>query len=418
MRIVFLCRSFPWHRQGGLEWHAWDLARGMAREKGHSLRLLTTPAAADPRKSARLRREFFESQGAGPEEAARLEVIELGRAREGLYSPSYLLGARREVLALARRRAVDVIHAQGFAALALPARRALRLPLLLTIHGTLWSETWMDPRARRFLAPRERLALPWRYRHRLACWPLYLRMLHRADRLAVDSEFTRRELERDHPALRERIEIAPLGVAPERFPLVERQAPDGAEGRNIRLLLLGRLERAKGFHIALRALALCRHKNWTLDVAGEGPERHPLEQLARALRIEGRVRFSGRVPAGRLAELYARADLFLNPELTQPAFGLVSLEAMLQGVAVLASRAGALPEVLGREGGWLVDPGEPAAWAGAIERLLADPARLRAQGERARRSALERFSLPAMLAAYETIYRQLVCGKNSKRPCD
>jgi glycosyltransferase involved in cell wall biosynthesis len=119
------------------------------------------------------------------------------------------------------------------------------------------------------------------------------------------------------------------------------------------------------------------------------------------------VEFLGRIPEEDVAGRFAEADLFLNPDLTQPAFGLVALEAMLQGTPVLASWVGAMPEVIGEAGGWLVRPGDVKAWRTALEERLAAPEELetlRQQGRRARQSALRRFSLERMISAIEAVY--------------
>ncbi len=426
MRIALLCRSLPWHRTGGLEWHTWDLARGLA-ERGHEIFLITTPTP-----DAEARDRFlggFSSGGLGvppkssnpPPARAALRLIECGAQKNGRYSVSYLREAAAHCRRLAARAQIDLVHAQGFAAFLLPERTRLGVPFVVTIHGTLWSETWMDARARHLLGFRERLLLPARYAHRLAAAPLYARMLKRANCLVVDSEFTRGELTREYPGIEAKIRVVPLGVDVSRFIQAGRPAQPSAAPTSassiVRLLLLGRIERGKGFDVVLQALASLKGEgpapgaaagvgaNWTLDIAGGGPDRARIEALAANLGISDRVRMLGRVADDQLAGVFAGADLFLNPDLTQPAFGLVTLEAMLQGTPVLASRAGALPEVVGREGGWLAPAGDCAAWARRLRRLIARPELLRRKGESARRRALECFSIEGMLDGVEEAWR-------------
>ncbi len=409
MRIAYLCRSLPLHRQGGLEWHAWDLARGLAR-RGHQVRIVTTPFEP-PAKSTALHEQARE---------ANLEFHASGEARGGLYSVGYLREAAEQVAEWARRGEIDLVHSQGFAALFLRRAELGGVPLVVTIHGTWWSETLLDRRARDFFTGWETAKFLWRYRHRLALRPWYARLLRSADALIVDSEFTRDELVRDCRELEGKISVAPLGVDAKRFPIAKldegKNGPAGAPEtgnrvRPIRLLMLGRLERGKGFDVALRALAGCPGGNWILRIGGEGPERGRLEALAESLGLSAetmsRVEFLGRVPEEEVGGRFAESDLFLNPDLTQPAFGLVALEAMLQGTPVLASRVGAMPEVIGQAGGWLVRAGDVEAWRAVLEGLLAATEGLQAlrdQGCRARQSALRRFSLERMIGSVEAVY--------------
>lgn len=405
MRIAFLCRSLPFHRQGGMEWHAWDLLRGLAR-RGHHLRVLTTPL------SASARREFEQHRIEG------VELVELGASRAGLYSTRYLRDVAGWVAAQSRQRSIDLVHAQGFSAFFLFRKSLGPIPLVITIHGTLWSETLLDYRTRRFVPVKGVLASLWRYRHRFAAMPLYAAMLRRADALIADSRFTREELLSGNPTIKPRIHVVPLGIDPGRFPA---GAPD-VEENNMheaesscpsdapRLLALGRLEPEKGIQVALHALARCREKNWTLTIAGEGPARPGLERLVAEMGLSRCVVFTGRIGQEHIARLYAQADLFLNPDLTQPAFGLVVLEAMLQGTPVLASRGGAMPEVVGEHGGWLVEAGDVAAWSARLDALLSDPAALRDARfrEAVRADALRRFSLDGMIEGVERVYRIVV----------
>ncbi len=96
-----------------------------------------------------------------------------------------------------------------------------------------------------------------------------------------------------------------------------------------------------------------------------------LNRLVGELRLEGSVRFSGKVSAAELAAAYRSADLFLCLS-DHEGFGVPLLEAMHCGVPVVAFAAGAVPETLGKAG-LLIDRKEPAAIAVLLNRLLADP---------------------------------------------
>jgi glycosyltransferase involved in cell wall biosynthesis len=133
-----------------------------------------------------------------------------------------------------------------------------------------------------------------------------------------------------------------------------------------------------------------------LVVCGEGVERDRLQASARALRLP--VRFLGHLTPSALVGAYNAADCFVHGGVVET-FGLSVLEAMACGRAVLAARAGAVPEVLG-DTGVLAPPDEPDAFAAQLRDLLAAPSRRAALGAAARRRAMEYFSFPVMCRRY------------------
>ncbi|MDK2972833.1 MAG: hypothetical protein PWP23_2588 [Candidatus Sumerlaeota bacterium] len=399
LNILLVCRSFPAHRAGGMEWHAQDIADGLAA-RGHTVHIATTRLPATPALRP------LRTNG---------EIIEIGGRGDGRYSLEFLRRLPAEVRALCRRTRIDVIHAQGFAGIPLaPGRRALP-PVITTIHGTLFSETPLDRRAWPTLSPRQRLAALWRFKHRLAAWPLWRAFLRSGMPFIADSAFTARELRRE--GVRAPVAVVPLGIDLDRHPRGARLAFDAATGRLVApslisgeppllLLALGRLERIKGFATLLDACAhLPRTRPWRLVLAGDGPDRARLEARAAALDIADRVFFAGRLAPEALADWMASADVFLNPDQGQPAFGLVLAEALVQGAPVLASRVGAHGEVLRPGDGRLLPAGESHAWtaalAAALDRLPEPPARRTRRAHRAR----TRFTRDAMIDGLEALYR-------------
>jgi phosphatidylinositol alpha-1,6-mannosyltransferase len=129
-----------------------------------------------------------------------------------------------------------------------------------------------------------------------------------------------------------------------------------------------------------------------LVIAGDGDDRPRLETLAASLGLSGQVLFTGFVSEATLAELYARAAVFVMPSRGE-GFGLVYLEAMRAGRPCIAARASAAAEIVADgETGLLVDPLDPDAIAGALGRLLAAPELARAMGEAGRRRLEQLFT--------------------------
>ena len=176
--------------------------------------------------------------------------------------------------------------------------------------------------------------------------------------------------------------------------------PPPYEGETPRLLAIGRLIPIKGFDVLLESFAQARARipSLTLEIAGEGALRERLEATAG----EG-VTFLGRVdPVGPAIE---RAAVVVVPSRGE-GFGMVALEAMERGRAVIASAVGGLPElVVPGETGLLVPAESVGALTEAIVELCSDLDRARAFGLNARRRALERFGDEHSASSLETIYR-------------
>lgn len=138
----------------------------------------------------------------------------------------------------------------------------------------------------------------------------------------------------------------------------------------------GRLETYKGVDILLRAMALLPDAR--LLIAGEGPERMALTTLADELGIADRVHFLGHLGSD-LPAFYRDLDALVVPSLPTPGwleqFGRVVVEAMASGIPVVASRSGALPDVVA-DAGLLVQPRRAEEIAEAVNSLT-DPARWR-----------------------------------------
>jgi glycosyltransferase involved in cell wall biosynthesis len=160
------------------------------------------------------------------------------------------------------------------------------------------------------------------------------------------------------------------------------------------LVFVGRTEdRKKGIGTLLEALALLPPQVTLKIVDGRIPENGLVPRLVRKHRLGGRVVVHERfLELPELVREYATGRIAVVPSFFE-GFGFPASEAMACGLPVVANAAGALPEVVGSGGaaGVLVPPRDPRALAGAIARLLADPARLARMGAAARARAVSAF---------------------------
>lgn len=260
----------------------------------------------------------------------------------------------------------------------------LFLPELLRQRGVLFAMNAAASYGPLFSAPGARTPLRrWRT-HVFLSGPL-----RRAELVLARSEFTRGELVQLAGVAAERVRVAYLGVDPE-FGAVER-APEPEDEPITRLFFSGTLVAEKGLFEALEALARLRDRPWTFRVAGWG-DADRVRARAAELGIAERVELVGRLDRAGMLESLAWAQLAVHPSHTE-SFGLSNAEAQAAGVAVVACRVGAVPEVVADgESGWLVPVRDVAALAGALGEALAQPAETRARGAAGRRRMAREFT--------------------------
>jgi len=173
--------------------------------------------------------------------------------------------------------------------------------------------------------------------------------------------------------------------------------PGGTPTERFAIGAVGRLVPEKGFDVLIRAVAGLPGAE--LVLMGDGPERAGLEELGRELGLQDRMTFTGWVEPPWVAR--QRCDVLAIPSRVE-GFGLVAVEALLAGIPVVASRVGGLTEVVeDGETGLLVPSDDPEALASALRELEVDSA-LRAElAERGQADARRRFSVEAMMSAYD-----------------
>jgi phosphatidylinositol alpha-mannosyltransferase len=340
--------------------------------------------------AAELRRVGDEVVTVGPGGAGLPRHVQVGRTLRVPFNGSVAPIAPGPGAAVATRRALrrlrpDVVHvhepavpAVGLAAL------GARVPLVTTHHA--WAER---PGLYGVVGPALRRAVA-----------------GAAVRIAVSPAA------REHHAAALRMpehdfRVVPNGVDVARF---TDAAPLGAlAGGPPTVLFVGRLERRKGLEQLVLAFARLKQArpDTRLVVVGDGPERERCEALLPAgLRVD--VEFLGRVPADDLPRCYAAADVFVAPALGGESFGIVLLEAMAAGAAVVASDLPGFRSVVDDGvSARLVPPGDPASLAVAIEALLDNDALRRTQTAAAT-EAVRAYDWPWVTAQVRSVYREAV----------
>ncbi len=236
-------------------------------------------------------------------------------------------------------------------------------PFVLTCHGS--DVRLLD---RRVLVPR--LARP---------------VFDHAAAITTVSRFLAADIERHALRLKRPVMVAPMPLEVDRF----AAGTTTPKAQPPRILYAGNLVASKGVDVLLRAFQILRQRGipCRVRVLGEGPERRNLEVLARQLGIADAVDWSNFVRQDAMPAEYGSSTITVLPTRGHAeGLGLVLVEALLSGSAVVGTPAGGIPEiVVDGQTGLLARDGDPRHLADQLGRLLSDPAlraRLTAEGAR------------------------------------
>ncbi len=165
----------------------------------------------------------------------------------------------------------------------------------------------------------------------------------------------------------------------------------------------GKLTKYKGVRYLLQA---AKNINAIVGIAGDGPERKNLENMAKELKLKN-VKFFGYVGNGELIQLYYRADVCVVPSIWDEPLGLVVLEAMAAKTPVVVTRKGGIPLMV-KDGhnGFFVRPRNAREIKERVNELLADDTKRLKMGQNAKQTVLEKFTWDIIAAKYERIYAQ------------
>jgi glycosyltransferase involved in cell wall biosynthesis len=405
----------PLHGHGGLERSVRDLVRHLASRRVDVTLIVPPPTVRhDPRDDP------FSAKGITVRHVPYLTFPLANRKGTTILdrSTSYLLyGVRAGALAarLARSGEVDVIHVFGASGLG-AARRSRSVPLVLNPQGL---EEFGATSAEHARLKRVGYApLRWAVR----------RVARTADAILATDRSLESTVARHLTPKPGQMVTVPNGI--DLLELGEMAGP--ADGALIRqrnrigadelvLLSVGRIEFNKGFDVLAEALGRAvvetdlGRRAWRWVIVGSGPFRRDLEAAIDRRGLSKRVIMTGRTSETDLHAWYEAASLFIHPTRYEGS-SLVTLEAMGHRRAVIATRAGGLPDKV-RPGasGWLVEPEDVEGLSKAVVDAVSDPARLDAFGQAGRAVVEQEFSWPVLVDHQIALYEQLIDQRRSAR---
>jgi glycosyltransferase involved in cell wall biosynthesis len=311
---------------------------------------------------------------------------------------------------LARRRdEFDVVHDNQSLGTGLLKIADLGLPVVATVHHPITRDRlvevaaatwWRKPLVRRWYGFAE----------------MQKRVARRIPELLTVSSSSAADIAEDFGVAPGQLHVVPLGVNTELFKPSARQV----SGRIIAIASAD--VPLKGISHLLHAVARLRvERNLDVQLVSKLEPNGPTEKLIAELGISDIVHSSSGLSDAELAELLASAEVACIPSLYE-GFSLPAVEAMASGTPIVASRAGALPEVVGNDGecARLVRPADVDELTAVLGQLLDSPLERRRLGAAGRQRAVDVFSWESVAAQTVSVYEMArervgVRGKSADR---
>ena len=386
MHIVVMSRILPTHTLGGMQKQCMDLCDGFTKN-GHRVTILTTAR----------------EDGVATEVIGDVKIYYLSPSRPERYSRSWNRACKMKISEIHSSTPIDIIHSQS-----LGARGVLRwankhnIPVVSTWHGTSLTEiSTFFSSARK--SPR--------YWHWLLLMPaIFLRQYLWMD---LPTRRASAAITLVSPTLEKNMKICAKGkvyVIANGIDIPDR--PPVRDNREmLRLLCLGRIEKEKGMHHAVKAMVEFKNENVRLDVVGSGPYLDELKILITKLELDESVSCHGRVEDDELSELFTLADVYVMPTTRQEGLPLTILEAMANGLPVIASEIGGISQVIeDKQDGLLVKPGDVSELVDAVRILKNDEDMRLRLSSAARKTIEDKYSKERMvdetLAVFSTVMQR------------
>ena len=429
LRVAVLARSvYPLHPYGGLERHVFDLVRSLLG-RDVFVTLITQPPTASLRvKDGKGIDDRLEHPSLSTVYVPYWTFPFAGRRWTTIAdrNTAYLWfgwRAGRVAARLARDQHIDIVHGLGASSLGYaggrPHEGGRRVPFVFNPQGLEEFGTTQN-----FMGRLKRMA----YR------PLQTavrRCAAAADRVIATDRVLVAPVTEHLDLPEDKVRIIPNAVDIETCESLGSRETALALRRRINLgpndpllLSVGRLEENKGFHVLAEALGTIATSsigvdsdqgNWKWALVGTGPFRSRLKRLAESLGLGSRFVCVGNVSDSELHSWYRAATLFIHPTLYEGS-SLVTLEAMVHRRAIVATRAGGLPDKVHHGvNGWLVSPGDTAPLVAAVREALSVPDRLRQMGDQSRAIVENDFSWSVAVDTLLSVYQEVLANTHVSR---
>ena len=330
------------------------------------------------------------------EPRSRVDMLEyLTMCGSGFPEPR-TFGIRLEQLLRDRIGEFDILHDNQTLAPGILRLEKRGLPLLTTIHHPISRDRRLELDAARGW---QRLTK----RRWYGFVAMQARVARGSDHLLTVSQNSAVDIENDFKVSPERVSVVPVGVDVTTY----RPPPEPRVSGRIVTVASADVP-LKGLDVLIRALAGMDPRAWSeLVVVGHASDRTN-KTLAQAGLLD-RVRFERGLTDDELSQLIGSAQVHAIPSLYE-GFSLPALEAMACGTPIVASRVGALPELVAADAGVLVPPGDAVALGDALTAVLTAPEQLAAMGDAGRERAVSTYSWRAVAQATAAVYERVIAA--------
>jgi glycosyltransferase involved in cell wall biosynthesis len=405
MRIALLSYRSKTHC-GGQGVYVRHLSRGLV-DLGHDVEVFSGqpyPEGLDPRvkltkvPSLDLYREPDPFRVPRPNELHdRIDVLELLATWTAAFPEPKTFCMRAARVLADRLDDFDVVHDNQSLGTGLLTIAGLGMPVVATVHHPITRDKVLDVAAAKWW--RKPLVRRW-----YGFAEMQKQVARQLPELLTVSSTSATDIAHDFGVSPEQLHVVPLGVDTELF----KPAPNRVRNRIIAIASAD--VPLKGVSHLLHAVSRLRvERDVEMQLVAKLEPNGPTEKLIAELGISDIVHISSGLTDGELATLLSSAEIACIPSLYE-GFSLPAVEAMASGTPIVASRAGALPEVVGVNGecARLVNPGDVSDLTAVLGELLDSPLELQRLGAAGRRRAVDVFSWESVAAQTVAVYEQAI----------
>jgi len=371
---------------GGQGIYVYYLAREL-QKLGHQVEIIGAPPYPTPPDGVRLHRlpsySYYQSPDSRKTNSSLLRsplnLYELATSFSGTFPEplAFTIRAYYKLKKLLSHDRFDIIHDNQSLGYGLLWIKKMEIPVVATIHHPIPIDRDLD------IANTSNLLNKLGLMRWYSFCTMQRRVAKRMDRIITVSQSSAKDLEHYLQIPHGKLRVALNGIDTDLF-----KSDDSVPKEPNSLILINSGEKPiKGVRHLLKALQLLHGEaEAKLTVVGNTSADGQHLKLVREYGLEDTVTFTGRTSTEELVRRYSMAEISVVPSLYE-GFGLPAAEAMSCALPVIATTAGALPEVVGQDGdaGILVPPADPDALAAAIKHLLRDKHLRRKLGEAGRK---------------------------------
>ncbi|WP_162487592.1 glycosyltransferase family 4 protein [Paenibacillus sp. LC231] len=395
MRILMMTPDYPPNLYGGIGTHVYNLATGFVNE-GNSVTVLV----------AKINRHSDDPNNFEVSENGKLTVINFPTTMDGDFSneidphfsktriatPFKWAELSNKLFPMVYRflKSVDpfdVFHAHdSFHAFTSVAIKDLfNIPMVTTIHSISAPPNHFNDSLRRY-------------------------MLNNSNKAIVVSKWLNEEIGTRYGELATDVHVIPNGIDYDSCEDSFRRACN-PQFQPLSITFCGRLSPLKGCDVLLKAFAILKRSNssfnYKLKIAGDGPLKNELKLLSESLSIDKDVEFLGFLKNNEVKLLLRQSSLHVIPSIEE-SFGITALEAIAEGIPVIASQTGGLSEIIENGVNGIVFPlGNSEILANEMDKLLNNPY-TRSQLAKQALKRIEKYSWDNIVIETNNIYNMII----------